>query len=526
VCAAASHASGLVAIDAQVQAVSAGRLALSRGEWEQARRAFESALAEGQVPEALEGLGLAACWLDDAPVVFEAREAAFRLYVERGDRLGAARVAAALAWDYEAFRGELAVANGWIRRGRRLLEGLPASAELGQLALREGELALHADSGEARRLAGEGMAIGREVGSVDIEMTGLALDGLALVGEGEVEQGMRELDEAAAAAMGGELSDLNAIGFTCCRLISACERVGDYDRASQWCDRMSEFARRWHMRPFFAVCRTQYASVLLQRGRWDEAESTLLEAAGTLAETRPAQAAASVAKLAELRRRQGRCAEAAELFARAGGHALALLGRAELALEAGDRAAAEELARSFLRRVPEQDRLARAAGLELLVRIDPASDRAGAALLELQETARHLATPALRATAVFAEALVTEDRERLEEAIDLFDRAGQPFERARAQLELARLTGEERHLRAAQETLERLGVATRRPGVLTARELDVLRLVADGLSDPEIAERLVLSEHTVHRHIANILRKLAQSTRAAAATQALRAGII
>jgi pimeloyl-ACP methyl ester carboxylesterase/DNA-binding CsgD family transcriptional regulator len=61
---------------------------------------------------------------------------------------------------------------------------------------------------------------------------------------------------------------------------------------------------------------------------------------------------------------------------------------------------------------------------------------------------------------------------------------------------------------------------------LTSRETEVLRLVAAGMSNREIAGSLVLSEHTVHRHVANILRKLAQSTRTAAATQAARAGII
>src|SRR5439155_18433540 len=137
------------------------------------------------------------------------------------------------------------------------------------------------------------------------------------------------------------------------------------------------------------------------------------------------------------------------------------------------------------------------------VRIDPSSERARAALLDLEELARHVATPPLRAAAAFTAALVAEDPERMEEAVDLFERAGQPFEMARARLELARLTGKERHQRAAQEALLRLGVRRDQPGVLTRRELEVLRLVAEGLSDPEIAARLVLSEHTVHRHVAN-----------------------
>ncbi|HSS72610.1 MAG TPA: LuxR C-terminal-related transcriptional regulator [Gaiellaceae bacterium] len=507
-------------------ALEAGTSALKQGEWTAAREAFEGALAEAETPEALEGLGLAAWWLDDVGVVFEARQRAYQLYSERDDRLGAARIATSLAWDYEAFRGESAVAGGWVQRAHSLLEGFPLAAEHGWLALRDAEIALRRDTGEARRLAAEGAAIGRELGSLDIEMTGLALDGLALVSAGEIEQGMRQLDEATTAAVGGELTDLYVIGLNCCRLIAACERVGDYERATQWCARMIEFAQRWHMRPFFAVCRTQYASVLMRRGNWSEAESALLEASATLAEARPAMALAGVVRLAELRRRQGRTEEASALFAQAEGHPLALLGRAELALDTGDRDGAEELARSFLRRVPAEDRLERAAGLELLVRVDPSSERARAAMNELRRLARHIPTPPLRAGAAFAEALAAGDPEGMEEAIDLFERAGQPFEAARARAELARLTRDERHERAAREALERLGVRRGSSGVLTRRELEVLRLVADGLSDPEIAARLVLSEHTVHRHVANIRAKLRQPSRAAAAAYATRNGLL
>jgi DNA-binding NarL/FixJ family response regulator len=61
---------------------------------------------------------------------------------------------------------------------------------------------------------------------------------------------------------------------------------------------------------------------------------------------------------------------------------------------------------------------------------------------------------------------------------------------------------------------------------LTDREREVLALVAQGLSDGQIAERLVISPHTVHRHVANILLKLRQPTRAAAAARAARAGLL
>src|SRR3982751_1282210 len=115
-----------------------GQEALSRGAWAEARAAFETALASGESADALEGVGLAAWWLDDADAVFTARERAYKLYLERGDRLSAARVAVWLAWDCWAFRGENAVANGWLQRARRLLDGLPVCAERAWLEVREG----------------------------------------------------------------------------------------------------------------------------------------------------------------------------------------------------------------------------------------------------------------------------------------------------------------------------------------------------------------------------------------------------
>jgi DNA-binding CsgD family transcriptional regulator len=507
-------------------ALAAGRTALGRGAWAQARACFAAAVAEHETPEALEGLGLAAWWLDDARTMFDARERAYRLFVATGDRRGAARLATWLAWDYEAFRGELAVANGWLGRARRQLEGLEPSPELATLLLREAEMALRHGGGDARRLSLEAAEVARDVGSVELQVAALAVEGLALVCAGEVASGMRLLDEATAAAVSGELNDLTAIGSTCCRLISACEQVGDYERAMQWCERMTEFTRRWHMGALFAICRTQYASVLVGCGRWQEAESTLLEVGEELARRRPPAAAGSIARLGELRRRQGRTAEAAALFAQAERHPLALLGRAELALEAGHRGHAEELVRSFLRGVETQNRLERALGLELLVRIDPASDRAHAALEELRDLARMVGTTPLRAAATFAEALVRRDRDRLEEAIDLFEAAGEPYEAARARAALARETGEPRHEEAARAAFAKLSGDARQASVLSPREIEVLRLVCEGLSDPEIAARLFLSEHTVHRHVANIRTKLRQPSRAAAAAHAARAGLL
>lgn len=211
----------------------AGNDALARGAWGEARADFESALRTRETAEALEGLGIAAWWLDDAAVVFDARERAYRLYVERDDRAGAARVAVWLAWDCWAFRGENAVASGWLQRARRWLDGEPEGPELAWLECREGALALleEGDPDRAYAHATEAVRVAHSVRSIDLEMLGRAVQGLALVTSGAVAEGMRALDEVNAAIVAGELHDLVAIGLSCCYMIAACDRVRDEHEA-------------------------------------------------------------------------------------------------------------------------------------------------------------------------------------------------------------------------------------------------------------------------------------------------------
>src|SRR6185295_4578377 len=106
-----------------------GRAALAKGDWPAAKRAFETALANDETAEALEGLGLAAWWLDLADLVFDSRERAYRLYREQGESAAAARVAVWLGWDSAAFRGDHAIASGWLQRARRLLDDQPTSRD-------------------------------------------------------------------------------------------------------------------------------------------------------------------------------------------------------------------------------------------------------------------------------------------------------------------------------------------------------------------------------------------------------------
>src|SRR6185436_2135927 len=151
----------------------------------------------------------------------------YRLYRDRGDRRSAARLAVWLAWDTWAFRGEAAVANGWLQRARTLLDGCGDVPERAWLELREGALALldDGDPDRAHHHAAEGIRVARASRNLDFEMLGRALQGLALVTSGAVAEGMRGLDEVNAAVVAGELRDQVAIGLSCCYMIAACERV-------------------------------------------------------------------------------------------------------------------------------------------------------------------------------------------------------------------------------------------------------------------------------------------------------------
>jgi ATP/maltotriose-dependent transcriptional regulator MalT len=541
--------------------LSAGREALSRGEWEQARAYFKAAHDGDESAEAIEALAMAAWWLGDGQLTIDSRERAYRRYREGDNAVGAARMATWLAWDCLAFRGEPAVARGWLQRAHRLLDGRGLVPEHGWLAIREGEFAfvLENDVEATRRLAQRARAIGSSVEVLDIELSALGLEGLALASEGKITDGIRQLDEASAAAIAGEMSELWAAGRTCCYMITACERVRDLERASQWCHRMLEFAERWQIRDLFAVCRAHYGAILVWRGTWDEAEETFETAMREFAGSRPGMTFEALVRRAELRWRQGRFDEAAELFHQVEFHPYAQLGLAHIALDGGDAALAAERTERFLRKLGTDSRLQRAPGLDLYARALVAqgeAERARGAVNELQGLLAEVDTDSLRASALAVDGVVAgaegdlhTARLRMEDAIDLFQRSGAPFETARTRLDLVRVLAALGRKEAAADQARKAhdalaGMPAKREAqragallgeldaalpsgtatVLTPRELDVLKLVAQGLSNPEIAERLVLSEHTVHRHLANILRKLNLSSRSAAAAWGVRAG--
>lgn len=550
--------------DEVVSPVELGWAELERASWQEAARRFDDALAEADdEPRALEGRAWAAWWLNDAATLFETRQRAFHAYRARGDLASAARSAIWLGCDHHEIRGEHAVANGWYQRARRLLEDLPTTAEHAWLAFQEGAYAIELadDTETAKARAAEAVAIGRSLPLTDLVFLGLALEGLALVTEGAVEAGMRCLDEASVAATSGELQERIATTWTLCYLIYACERVRDFDRTAQWCKKMKETAAKFAFEAGVGICRVHYGAVLVFHGEWDRAERELELAATTLASVRPIAVPESQARLGELRRRQGRMEEAAELLTGALPHPLAVLGLACVALDRSDAAGAIELLDDLMDATPKGSVTQLADALCLMAEAHAALgqlDAAEGAALQLEAIASAVNNRPLAAMAAAAKGAVAmaagDDsgaRRCYDRAANLFERGGLPYEaacaRGRLAVALAHLgRGEDADVQAATaarqlHSLGAAGAAARiekrhLPGPkssassgavpgLTAREAEILALLAEGLTDREMAERLIISTHTVHRHVSNILTKLGVPSRAAAAAFGARHGV-
>ena len=529
--------------------LAAGHEALRNAAWDEARARFEEAATSSDAPEAWEGLSRATWWQGDQESTLAARERAYRAYREAGDARGAARMAMWLASDHLDFRGDDAVASAWLRRGRALLRDHEPCAELGYIMLLDADIALLAksDPSTAERLAREALELARGIGDVGVEVVALAVLGSAHVASGAVEEGLRRLEECAAMAIGEEFAETAAPGWALCHTVSACADVGDFGRAAQWCRALHTWSAVWQARHFFGVCRTAYGEVLATSGDWSAAEQELLSALDDLRATRPALAAPTAIRLGRLRVRQGDLAQARTLFDAALPLPQAILALGEMDLVGGDATAAADAADRVLRRLGDASILDRFPALELLARARAvADDRDGAdaATTQLEREATRLATPYMRGRARLVRARVLSAagdhdgaRQAAEDAADLFTGCSAPYEAADARLLLSsalealgrpeRAEAEASAARAAFALLNGSAREHRRAREeLTPREADILRLVAQGLGDAQIAERLFLSPHTVHRHIANIRTKLDVPSRAAAVAYATRVGLL
>jgi len=531
------------------------QVALTAGSWDVAGSAFRAIIEHDADPLAYEGLAQVGWWLDDAEVCLAARETAYGRHRELKDPAGAARAATALAWDSLLFGRGASVALGWLGRARELLAQVEECSEHGWCAIRQAELALavHLDPVGALECARRATDVGRRTGDDDLTIVGTALQGLALTHSGEVESGMSLLDSAAAAATAGDVVDLMWMGKVLCWLIAACHNARDITRAEEWCRRVEAICRERHLAPLLNVCRIQYASVQVAGGTWAEAEKELTETLGRLCSSSRSSRLEAVVQLGELRRRQGRFEEAEALFLQVEFDPVAVIGRALIKLATGEGAGAWTALQGLLRALPLENRLARADVLLPAVRVAHAVGEPEAALLaadELRATAAVVRTDSLLAMSAVADAVLAAPDEAsvlLQEAVRRYHRAGLRHDEAETRLSLAESHlaardrgGASEQILAATTLLTELpdeaGLAharrlasslnRRSSHPLTPREVEVLRLVSHGLSNDDIAAALVVSTHTVHRHVANILTKLDEPTRASAVSHALTDGMI
>jgi DNA-binding NarL/FixJ family response regulator len=535
-------------------AIATGRAALQVGRWADACAAFETALAQDEAPEALTGLADALRWLGETRRSVGLRERAHALFRQRGDAFAAAYQCIDLCIDYGMSLGNHAAAQGWLARAERLMEDAAARPLQGWVWLCR---SAHASSeGESRDLVERALAFGRETGDHDLEWCALSTLGVMLAAYGDVKGGLRCVDEAMAGVLSGDRNDLGTVVYASCQMLTLCDLVFDLQRAQLWCRAADEFVSTYGVPFLYAKCHTLYGRVLLAAGRWAEAERELAKALANTQDEYPAVHALAAAGLAELWIRQGRLDDAEALLAPIQDPFATVVPEAAIQIRRGESARAAAMLTRWLRSVSASPVTAIPV-LALLLEaqiasgdLDAAAQTAGR-IVEADAADGHVARAhgqlaharLLRAQGQSDQAVAT-----LDEAIRGFVAVDLPFETALARLELARaLADSQRDIaiveaRGALATLDRLGAAEadsvaallrswgiggrtgpRDVGVLSRREQEVLALVAAGLSNQQIAERLYITRKTAAHHVSNVLSKLGVRNRAEAAAFAGRA---
>jgi DNA-binding CsgD family transcriptional regulator len=544
--------------------VVAGQQALVAREWDRARGSFEAALEQEQTAEALNGLGIALGWLDEVEASLRYRERAYAEFRRRSDPLQAAVIAMQLCSQYASSLGNLAASRGWLGRLERLVEqfDLPAPMDAWVLLCRASLASASNDPQAALAYGRRALEIARcypDAPGPNGELCALSEIGAALVELGRIEEGTALLDEAMAAALAGEDGSPETVVYTSCKTVVACARAAEVRRATRWIRAADEFNRSYGSPHVYILCRLHYGSVLLASGQWAEGERELLAALEKMPKTtEPRLHAEVLAKLAELRVAQGRIEEATRLLDGLGDDIAAGYALGSIHLARGEHAVAASI---LLRRVREvgEDRLQCAPLLELLVQVEVEHGKAR----EAAARARRLAelgggldceVIVARGERALGRVLVASRDgggavSHLERALEAFGRLEMPLEVARTRLLLARaIGGAEREVaiaeaRTALSSFERLGAARdadaaaavlrslgvkaaragpREIGALTKRESEVLRLLGEGLSNREMAERMFITRKTVENHVASVLSKLGLRGRGEAAAYAVR----
>jgi DNA-binding CsgD family transcriptional regulator len=537
-----------------------GREAYASRAWSRAHAALSQAdRAEPLDPADLELLATAAYMLGREDDYVGTLERAHHLHLEAGQGTRAARCA---FWVGLAFllSGETSRATGWFARAERVLE------REGRDCVERGYLLIpvllrhvaSGETGEAYDTAGVATEIGERFGDLDLVALVVQEQGHALIRQGRVEEGLRLLDETMVAVTAGELSPI-VTGLVYCNTIAFCQSVFEVRRAREWTAALTDWCgEQPDMVAHTGLCQVHRAEIMQLNGAWPDALEEARQARDRLAQGMGNQSAAGYAvyRQGEIQRLRGDFAAAeaayrdASRLGREPQPGLALLrlaqGRADAAASAIRRALSET-----------SEPLGRAGLLPACVEIMLAvgdEEEARHACRELEEVSAGHEGGMLDAMVLQARGAVDVARGDALGALPVLRRASQlwqelqaPYEAARTRVLVARACralGDDDaaalELEAARDVFARLGAgpdlarvdALARSGGaagshgLTARELQVLRLVAAGESNRQIAETLFISEHTVARHLQNIFAKLGVSSRTAASSFAVARNLL
>ena len=527
--------------------LEAGRTAYAERRWREAcERLVEADRAHPLAAGDLDRLAWCCALLGHNDLLFATLERLYNLHLDARDLRGAARAAFWLGFRL-LFLGETGRATGWIATSQRVLERLGEDcAERGYLFLPQGLGRLSqkdaAGACEAARRAAE---VGERFGDANLTSLSRAIEGQARLELGEREAGLALLDEAMLPASSGRLGPV-ATGIVYCAVIGCCQRFYAIDRAREWSAALAAWCNEQpELVEFNGTCRALRAEVLLVQGAWQQAIEEIRRA--DRRDTSPREAASVCYQRGELMRLRGEFEAAEEAYREASKHGrepqpgLALLrlaqGKPETAAAAIDHVVSAT-----------RDPMARARYLPAAVEIRLAigdHDGAAAAARELAEIAAGAQSEILDAMAAHARGALHlaagaagEALQPLRAAFATWQDVGAPYIAARIRVAIADALhalgdedGAELERDAARAVFADLGAAPDLARVeayatapaasktrfgLTARELEVLRLIASGRTNAAIARELFLSVKTVDRHVSNIFTKLDVPTRAAA----------
>ena len=484
----------------------------------------------------------------------DAWELAYRSHLRLGDPARAALCSWRIG-DYLRFRGDSGRAAGWFARGHRLLD------QVGEDCVARGFLLMptlhgHVAAGEHEAASAVALEAG-EIGArfADRDLTALAMmeQGHALVRQGRASEGLRLVDETMVAVTSDEPSPVIA-GVVYCTTIAFCQAVFDLGRAQEWTEAHTAWCERQSdMRAYMGACLVHRAEIMTLAGEWSDAMAEVRRAEGytegTLNERILGDAAYMRGEVHFLRGELDSAEAAYREASRRGREpqpGLALLRLAQGEGKAGAASLARALGEST-------EPLKRAALLPACIEIMLATgdlEQARAGCRELQDVAKRQGSRALTAAADYARGAVDLADGDARAALAALRRACRSWQELGAPREAARtraLVGQAcaalgdpdtaaMELEAASDMFETLGAAPElarveslRAGLenreihgLTNRELEILRVLATGKSNREIAAALVISDHTVRRHLQNIFAKLGVRSRAAATAFAIR----